>query len=101
MIHTKSEAPRAQDGASRNRNFIYIVPLNPAYLPTAGCQSGACGTLAGQHSNKIPTTQYPYPNEFQNVWSFKVGDWVSFGIGHLEYVSDRFGIEVLCSNLNG
>ena len=30
-MSNQCEAPRAQRGASRKRNFFYIVPLDPAY----------------------------------------------------------------------
>ena len=42
--HLINEAPRPQGGASRKRNVVHIVPLDPAY-PGLG---GACGALAGQ-----------------------------------------------------
>ena len=37
-----------QGEASRHCNIIHIVPLYPAYLPTAGRQGGACGARSGQ-----------------------------------------------------
>jgi len=32
--------------------YRYIVPLDPAYLPTAGEQGGACGALAGHRKTE-------------------------------------------------
>src|SRR4030042_3001571 len=43
-----SEAPRPQGGASRQGIIVHIVPLYPAYPPTAGRQGGACGARSGQ-----------------------------------------------------
>jgi len=36
-----SEAFRPQSDASRKGNFVYIVPLDPTYLPTAGKAAAA------------------------------------------------------------
>ena len=35
----ENEAPRPQDGASRERNVVHIVPLDPA------CKAGLAGHL--------------------------------------------------------
>jgi len=42
--------PVHRAGLPGNVISFYIVPPDPAYLPAAGRQGGACGALAGQMS---------------------------------------------------
>jgi len=60
----KCESPRPQGGASRQGITIDIVPLDPAYLPAAGRQGGACGAPSGQGS-KPARSDEPLVNQVQ------------------------------------